>query len=774
MPKLNGLYSGRILEWSVFNPLSMALFQTRLFLRIISKGREVYCLKIITLAIAFACSALILSFSLSEFGYDRFHKDYKSIFRILQRNNAETYDGNRLSNKIPGDVASTLDSSENPSFILSRTKLMKDIHVKVGSKTFHNCNIYAADSSITKIFSFDVLSGSLHDFQKARKVVLSSTAAKKYFSTDDALGKELKLYTIRDTLTFSVAAVVKDYPDNSHESFDTFIGFSESDIRSLHFEPDFAAIYGKTSDGDYTKVENSLSAISDAEQRSYSAQPISEIYFGPRVLGEDAKHGDHYTIIVLICITSLILFLAVTSYINLTTLSLPNRAKEIAIKKIAGTSDSKILEAFAKESLAIVLVSSILGMLMLIAVSDWLTPILSTGVGTLLWRGGAPLILILITVFAVVAISPMFLVVRFANAKPTRLLSTDTITFPRFKRLIIFFQLGISLFLIVASMVLRRQVTYSLLKEPGRNYEQIVYMKYPNGLNDEGLRNLRATWKKNTANILDILGVTQLPNQIQSREISSNFFILGVDPEFGHFFDVKMIKGNWFKPNAGDSIFVVNESAEKILGNNTKNVIGVFKDFADQFNQPEKPVKVNIVPHFNYNFLCIRILEVDIRKTMNFLSTYFNDKAGKSSILFLNRRFEEWILYQDRLNSLSEILAIVSGVLSCCAIYALSISIVRDKLKQIAVHKLFGASTFRITKLLVREFTSEMIKAILIFGPITYIIISEILRNFVYATDFTWMDPIIPMAYCAIAIILLCVFQTLSLNRKDLSNALKK
>jgi hypothetical protein len=140
----------------------------------------------------------------------------------------------------------------------------------------------------------------------------------------------------------------------------------------------------------------------------------------------------------------------------------------------------------------------------------------------------------------------------------------------------------------------------------------------------------------------------------------------------------------------------------------------------------------------------------------------------------LNTRFEEWLSYQDRLNALSEILAVISAVLSCCAIYGLSISIVRDKLKQIAVHKLFGASTFRITRLLVREFTGEMIKAVLIFGPITYMLIKELLRSFVYATDFTWLDPIIPLVYCVTAIILLCIFQTLSMNREDLSQALKK
>ena len=89
------------------------------------------------------------------------------------------------------------------------------------------------------------------------------------------------------------------------------------------------------------------------------------------------------------------------------------------------------------------------------------------------------------------------------------------------------------------------------------------------------------------------------------------------------------------------------------------------------------------------------------------------------------------------------------------------------------MHKLCGASSFNITRILVREFTAQMVLAIVIFGPLTYLILKEFLRNFVYSTPFTWLDPIIPLAYCATTIILLCAFQTLSLNRADLSAALK-
>ena len=753
----------------------MELFQTRLFFRIISKSREVYFLKIITLAIAFSCSILILLFSISEFGYDRFHEDYKSIFRILQRNNNESYTGNRLSNSIPEDVFAFLKSNEKDLMILSRLKMMKELSIQAEGEIFSDSKFYAADPEIIDIFSFDVLHGSLQNFQQHdRMVMLSSSSAIKYFGTNQAIGKKLKIKALSDTLVFSVAVVYNDYPQNSHEAFNSFIRLDSLSLKSLNFDSNVTGVYGKILRGQPDFVETLLNNFSKSNELIYKFQSISEIYFGPRVLGDDAKHGDHYSIIILICITSLILFLALSSFINLTTLSLPYRSKELAVKKLAGTSQVTLMLAFAKESFLVVGSSLFLGLLLLVTISDWIEPILSISLFSLFVKGNNLLIVILAGLVLITGICPLFIVHRFAKATPSRLLSTDTISFPRFKRTITFLQLGISIFLIVASMVLRRQVRYSLVKEPGRNYEQVVYLNYPKDLTDEEIKSLRVNWKKTNANIIDILGTSQLPSQISSKELNSEFYFIGVDPAFRDFFGLQILEGNWFKANAGDSIVVVNELAKKILGNRAHNIIGVFKDLSAQFNQPEKPLKIRIASYQDYNFLCVRILEVDIRRTMDFLSRYFEEEKRKPSISFLDKRFEEWLKYQDRLNTLSEMLAIISGLLSCCAIYGLSISIVRDKLKQIAIHKLCGASTYNITRLLVREFTSQMLKAILIFGPLTYMIVKELLRSFVYATHFNWMDPLIPLVYCVTTIILLCVFQSLSLNREDLSLALKK
>jgi putative ABC transport system permease protein len=751
----------------------MSLIQTRLFFRIISKNREVYFLKILSLAIAFACTTLILLFSIKEFGYDKFHSDYNSIFRVLQKNNNELYNGNRLSNKISLDAVNALKKISSDSLITTRVKMMDKVNVLAGNHLFNDSKLYAADPDISNVFSFEILEGSLKEFhEKERTLILSSTLANTYFGTNQSIGKKLTVFTLGDTIPFTIAAVFKDYPQNSHEEFNSFIRFDTSSIQSLNFNPKESGIYAKLLRGNKSYFESTVNKLQQSNKLTYRLQPISEIYFGQRVTGEDSKHGDQYSILILICVAGLILFLALTSFVNLTTLTLPYRSKELAIKKLAGTSQAYLIADFSKESFLVVGTSLALGLILLVFASQWIESTLSVNLISLVWQGDFLMIFILIGLFGIIVIAPLILTLRFTRATPNRLLSTETITFPRFKRTIMVLQLGISIFLIVASMVIRRQINYSLVKEPGRNHDQIVYMNYPKDLTNEGLANLRISWRKMNANIVDVMATSQLPDRVRSKELNSNFYFMSVDGGFKDFFDLEITQGNWFKVNDGDSVIVVNEKGKSILGNHT-NVIGVFKDMSGQFNQPERPIKINVARYSNYNYLCIRILEVDIRKTKQFLEAYFENHGQKARVSFLNKRFEEWLKYQDELNALSEVLAIISGLLSCCAIYGLSVSIVRDKLKQIAIRKLCGANSFSITQLLIKEFANQMLMAILFFGPLTYFILEEVLRNFVYSTHFNWLDPFVPLAYCAVIITLLCGFQTLSLNREDLSSALK-
>src|SRR5258705_1582922 len=192
----------------------MLSLQSRLFVRVMARNRDVYLLKVITLAIAFASSVLIILFSLNEFGYDRFHENPKTVFRVIQKNVEKQHNGNRMSVKIPSAVFGQLNKMYKDSLVISRVKIMDQVTVRSGNKSFPDQRVHAADPAIGRIFSFDVIDGNMKDFNNSIEVmaVLSEQAARKYTGTFQAVGKKINLYTFADTIEVKVVAVFKDFP----------------------------------------------------------------------------------------------------------------------------------------------------------------------------------------------------------------------------------------------------------------------------------------------------------------------------------------------------------------------------------------------------------------------------------------------------------------------------------------------------------------------------------------------------------------------------------
>ncbi|MEJ0032768.1 MAG: FtsX-like permease family protein [Bacteroidota bacterium] len=165
--------------------------------------------------------------------------------------------------------------------------------------------------------------------------------------------------------------------------------------------------------------------------------------------------------------------------------------------------------------------------------------------------------------------------------------------------------------------------------------------------------------------------------------------------------------------------------------------------------------------------------EADIRNTVKWIEEHMHAKGSHGNAYYANEHFEIWLTYQDQLNTLSRILTIISMLLAGCAIYGLTVSLVRDKVKEIAVHHLFGARLSDVTHLLARGLLKQLFTALVFFGPVTFILLNELLRTFVYATTFSWLDPLYPVIYCLVVIIGLCAFQALRLNRSDFVSTLK-
>jgi putative ABC transport system permease protein len=345
-----------------------------LFVRIIKRNPKVYLLKIISLALAFASSTLVILFSINEFQYDNSHLNSENIFRVIKRNNLDDYNGNRYSTKIPSEKFRSLQVDHQNSVTATRVSILNGMRIKSREKSLPSEKIHAADSDLTSVFTFNVLEGSFSSFERdLHSAIISESLAQRLFGTTKIKGKQIDLISENGKLlAVKVAAVFADHPANSHETFNLLIRFDSVSLRTFGFTPSESNVYLRTDQEEVFSIEKTLNASS--QNISYSLQPLTDIYFGRRMIGEETNHGDSYSILIMTCITAFILLLAVTNYVILATLTLPYRSKELAVKKLAGTSQAGLMAIFINESGAIVLVSFLLGLGALILSSGFVKP----------------------------------------------------------------------------------------------------------------------------------------------------------------------------------------------------------------------------------------------------------------------------------------------------------------------------------------------------------------------------------------------------------------
>jgi putative ABC transport system permease protein len=332
------------------------------------------------------------------------------------------------------------------------------------------------------------------------------------------------------------------------------------------------------------------------------------------------------------------------------------------------------------------------------------------------------------------------------------------------KRMLTVIQLGISISLIIASLVIDRQISRSLIKEPGKNHEQIVYTKWPPGMSRQYLNRLKNDWPRDNPSIVNLTAISHTPDNIQSKPIGKDYYQLDVDYDFMDFFRLDLAKGRWFGPSDDDSV-VVNEAGARIIS----RPLGVIKDFSS-----DKPVHFSINEKES-NFIMIRVLEVDIRKTLKTIDRSFTQLSGRpTNISFLDHNYAETLAYEDRLNRLSSLLALVSIIMACCSIYALSLSRMNDNVKQIAIRKTFGASDSQIVGRLSYQFLELMLGSIFFFGPLTYWLLSEWLRNFAYSAKFSWYDPLMSVGICLAIVLITNILILTRINMNSLKDLLRR
>ncbi len=436
-------------------------------LRSLIRNKTYTLINIIGLAIGMACTLLIFLWVNHEMSYDKFHTNVDQIYRVVEN---QYYAGNEVFPVAvtPSPLASNL--KENYSEVINTTRFKNRTWVvEKGEKAFSE-NMGLVDSGFFEIFSVNFIEGNPDiAFSNNLSVILTKNAADKYFDGESPLGKTLK---INKNYDFTVSAVIEKFPENSHINFDVLLPFEhlKNDRDLDQWGNNWIYTYVKASadlnlEDFNSKIKNTIKEHNEGSVTEIYLQPLNKIhlYAAGKYTADIGGRGDIQIVKIFIVIGIFVLLIACINYMNLSTAKSVNRAREISIKKVVGSTKYQIIFQFLSESvivsfaafiIAIVLASSFLPLFNELSGKSLVIPFhLKSFIGISL--------IFVLTIGLISGSYPSFILSSF---KPVAILKGSNLGGEKgnssFRRILVVLQFTLSIFLIIGFLIISQQLNY--------------------------------------------------------------------------------------------------------------------------------------------------------------------------------------------------------------------------------------------------------------------------------------------------------------------------
>jgi putative ABC transport system permease protein len=753
--------------------------------RVLNRHRNYSIINVLGLALGLAAGAFTLLYILEENSFDRFHAKGDRIYRVLSNittadnpdinySNANGWPvGYTLAEKFP-EVEEVLYMRSSSGFSLNYKDTYVDEQIRLAGNTFFT------------LFDFPLIQGDpATALSKPYSMVLSERMAAKYFPGEDPVGKIL---TANDTIQFAVTGVVQNPPRHSHIQFDILVSFATwEDGRGNRIRTEgwfninmlnYILLKEGTDVQAFQKKAATLymdEAGTDFKQFGYVAElafePLQNIYLHSEVYNALGPKGKFSHVLILSGIAAMIILLAAINFINLTTARSVDRAREVGLRKVSGSSRARLMGQFLSESLVTTLVSLLLAFILLglalpllnlytnknFTLNDWAD-----------WR-------VLISVFSlwlVVGFSagfyPALILSRYA---PLQVLRGQFKTSHRglaLRRTLVVAQFFISVILIAAVFIINRQVNFMQGQSLGFNKEQVLVVntgklaysigveKYPVFKNTL----LQNSFVSAVSASNGIPGTNGWRGQVafpegKSPEESIDTEYLAVDPDYISLLDIEIIAGRNFNHLEADRVdgLLINEATAREMGWGTAEnavgkrilspsnspaglVLGVFKDYHQHGLQERiQPVVMDIESNY-LSYYLIRFQPGATQEVIDRAEASWNElfPGYEFKYTFLEDAFAQQYQAEATLNKMFLGFAVVAVVIAAIGLFGLSAFMIVHRTKEIGVRKVLGAPDFSILSLLSRDFIVWVLVGNILAWPVLYWAGQAWLQRFAYRT----------------------------------------
>lgn len=740
-----------------------------------------------TTGLTIGIAAFILIFLVINFqtSFDNFHQHRNFIYRVATE--FQTQDGIDYSGGTGFPVARGLrtdfpDLREAASIYQEAGQITIE---KQGStpEKFLELNLFYAEPSFFNIFNFPLAKGSFAtSFNSPNGALMTKSAADKYFGDwQKAIGQTL---TIANKQLYTVTGILENVPANSDFPLAVVLPFeSLRNSRSIVSMDDWVSTMRTLQT--YVLLPPNVSEIQMNERLrafakkhkpepywvdSYVLQPLSEVHFDERFGNFNRKTFSHSLINALSVIGIFLLIIACVNFINLATAQAVNRSREVGVRKVLGSSRKQLVWQFLAEIGLIVLAATILATLLARLALPWLNQLLETKIAFDMFSP-AMLSFVIIVFIATTVLSGIYPAIILSGFSPVRALrnkvQSRTNKGISFRRGLVVFQFVIAQVLIIAMLIVVKQLHFFKSKPLGFDKASIVNVTVPN----DSLSLTKTLYLKNAllANPLiesvsfsfaapSATGNWSSDFKFDHATRSTNFAtnLKWADVDYFKTFGLQIVAGRIFHPADTVRELVVNETLLRKLGLKdpsqaigkeidlwdgeiTGEIVGVVNDFnVYSLREPVAPVII-ASEKSNFRTASIKVAAGKERDAIPFIEKLWNETYPKDifNYKFFDTSIDNMYQAENQLAYLYKIFAAIAILISCLGLYGLVSFMAVQRKKEVGVRKVLGASAFNIIVLLSKEFTLLIAVAFLISAPVAWYLMRNWLDNYSFRVDIT-------------------------------------
>jgi putative ABC transport system permease protein len=741
-------------------------------LRNLIKTKGFSIINISGLAVGMATAMLIATWMYHEISFDQFHENKKNIYQVW--NKGIVNGALECWSATPTVLGPTLKNEFADIVEVARVNNRWFVTI-VDDRKFSNKGIIT-EPGFFKIFSFPFLHGDANTALKdGNAIVVTEKMAIKMFDDTNAMGKQIKI----DDELYHVTGVLKDLPSNTDFVFDYLLPWDQmrkSGEDEVNWGNNSIFTYVMLNDG--VNIDHVNKKVSDISQRHSNNEvkekiflhPIAQWHLYSRFENGEVAGGRIEIVRMFGLIGTFVLIVACINFMNLTTARSEKRAKEVGVRKVAGAGRSSLIWQFLIESVALSLIAGVIAIGLLQMTMPFFNTITNQVIEVPLKE----------PIFWMSAIGFIFLTGLFAGSYPAFFLSSfrpvhvlkgtfrkSTSVFnPR--KLLVVIQFTFAIVLIISTLVVVDQISYTQARDRGYNSDHLVYHWITGDLNKnyqslktELIESGTATSVSKTLSPLSMIVSTTWDIQWNGKapDDKTDFHRISADEHIVETAALRLVQGRDLdlqKYPSDSTGMLVNEAAVEAFGfkdpigqeikegdGTIYHIVGVVQNFITLSpDQKVQPTIMGGVKNNGFNVIQIRLNDQ--------LST--KDAVAKAQQLFQKYNpeypFEFHFAQEDYAlkfidnqvtATLVSIFTVLTIFISCLGLFGLANYMAETRVKEIGIRKVLGASVMRIATLISQDFVKLVLIAVVVGTPLAWYLMSAWLEGFSYHTTIGWI-----------------------------------